>query len=90
MKKSMHNITGILNDLKYAFISIAGWVVAHIPEWVAHLADWFVLIAQIGGGLAVAFGVLKMIDQFLLHRIGIDIFRRYARRNKKIQKDPER
>ena len=57
-------------------LSISGWAVAHIPEWIAHLADWFVIIAQIGGGVAVVFGIAKMVDQFLLKRVGIDIINR--------------
>ena len=69
-----------VNDLKYVFVSIGGWTVAHIPEWIAHLADWFVILAQIGGGLAVAFGVLKMIDQFLTHRLGVDVLEDYRKR----------
>ena len=76
----VNTITRIVNDLKYAFISISGWVLAHIPEWIEHLADWFVILAQICGGLAALFGVLKMIEQLLFHKFGIDVFRNVNKR----------
>jgi hypothetical protein len=74
-------ISSTVNDLKYAFISISGWVVANIPSWIGELAEWFVILAQVCGGLAALFGVLKMVEQFLHKRIGIDIFRNGSKRN---------
>lgn len=79
MKKMINQIQNVLSDLKYVFLSISGWIVAHIPEWIAHLADWFVISAQVCGGLAAAFGLFKLIDQFLHKRLGIDVFRNVSK-----------
>ena len=76
MGKMINTISRTVNDLKYTFVSIGGGFIATIPEWIHGLGDWFVIIAQVCGGIAAFAGLLKMIDQFLLRRVGIDMFNR--------------
>jgi cytosine/uracil/thiamine/allantoin permease len=63
-------------DFKAAWIAITGGLVASIPDWVSNMADWAQVLAQIGGFLAVFFGLIRMVDQFFLKRKGIDLLNR--------------
>jgi len=69
----MGHFLKFIADMKYALLTISGSVVAYIPGWVHEMSEWAQVFAKIGGFIAVGFGILKMIDQFLLQRRGINL-----------------
>ena len=81
MSRMINQIGNVVNDLRYAFLSIFGWTLANVPHWIADLAEIFVVLAQIFGGLAAILGVLKMIEQLLYHKFGVNIFKNVRKRN---------